>query len=218
MVRKAHGGTLFLDEIGDMPYDLQARLLRLLDSWRVRPVGSDREYEVNVQLVTATNCDLEQALKQRQFRVDLLHRIKVVTVRLPALRERSDFDDILRGLLRELAPDVQIDDDAIAQLNRLKWQGNVRELRNTMLCLLVRLESQTIDAAFVRREVFSGDGLGGMANVDRECGHVDDQAVEEAFHECRGNVSATARLLGVSRTTVYKHLRRLKTEDSTPYG
>lgn len=213
MVRTADGGTLFLDEIGDMPYSLQARLLRLLDSWQIRPVGSDREYGVDVQLVTATNRDLREAVERRQFRLDLLHRIKVVSVRLPALRQRNDFDDIVRGLLHQLAPDVGIDDDAVAELKSLKWPGNVRELRNTMVSLLVALESNTIDAAFVRRELFSGDEPGGIASLEREYGHIDDQAVEEAFNHCRGNVSATARLLGVSRTTVYKHLRRLEMVD-----
>lgn len=206
LVREADGGTLFLDEIGDMPYPLQLRLLRLLDSWRVRPVGGQQEYEVDVHLVAATNRDLEQAVAAGDFRLDLLHRIKVVVANLPPLRERTDFDDVTRRLLEEIEPAAILDDDALRELRALRWDGNIRELRNVLLRLVIAADGGTITRTLVKQEA----GLSGIGGVKGEFGPVDDEELGAVYRRCRGNVAATARELDISRTTVYKRLRRLE--------
>lgn len=213
LAREADNGTLFLDEIGDMPYDLQARLLRMLDSWRIRPVGSEREYEVDVQLVTATNRDLEAAVERGEFRLDLFHRIQVVNVPLPALRNRSDFDEIVRALFVEIEPNVRVQDGALAQMRQLRWPGNIRELRNAITRLIIRAESNTITAALVKNELLPGAETGGMHITDRAFAALADDDIETVFKRCHSNISATARALGISRTTVYKHLRNAKTTE-----
>jgi len=211
LVRQADGGTLFLDEIGDMPYELQGRLLRLLDAWRVRPVGGKREYEVDVQLVAATNCDLEQAVTEGRFRLDLLHRIKVVEVRLPALRERADFDEIVAALLAEIEPAAaRLSEGALARLRERRWEGNMRELRNVLTRLLIRAGGGEITEAVVEEELSPEEALGGLSGAEREYGRVEDAELEAVYRRCRGNVAATARQLGISRTTVYNRLRGLR--------
>lgn len=205
LVREADGGTLFLDEIGDMPLPLQGRLLQLLDTWRVRPVGAQQEYEVDVHLVAATNCDLEKAVADGTFRLDLLHRIKVVEAYLPALCERTDFDAIACFLLAEIEPAARLDEAALSELRGLRWEGNIRELHNVLLRLVIAADGMVITQTMVKH----GLGSGGVESVRREFGPVDDDELSTAFRRCRGNVSATARALNISRTTVYKHLRRL---------
>lgn len=205
LVREANGGTLFLDEIGDMPLALQGRLLQLFDTWRVRPVGAQQEYEVDVHLLAATNCDLEQAVANGRFRLDLLHRIKVVEACLPALCERTDFDSIARFLLAEIEPRAQLDEGALDELRGMRWEGNIRELNNVLLRLVIFADGAVITKAMVRQD----PGLGGIESIRREFGPVDDSQLSEAFRRCRGNVAATARELHISRTTAYKHLRRL---------
>lgn len=205
LVREANGGTLFLDEIGDMPLPLQGRLLQLFDTWRVRPVGAQQEYEVDVRLVAATNCDLEKAVADGTFRLDLLHRIKVVEAYLPALCERTDFDTIARFLLAEIEPAARLDEAALKELRGLRWEGNIRELHNALLRLVVSVDGMVITQTMVKQD----PGFGGIESIRREFGPVDDDELSAVYRRCRGNVAATARELNISRTTVYKHLRRL---------
>jgi transcriptional regulator with PAS, ATPase and Fis domain len=118
LIRDADQGTLFLDEIGDMPVALQARLLRFLDQGTVRAIGSSTEEKVDVQLVAATNCVIEEAVEEKRFRSDLLYRIRGVEVTLPPLRERSDFPLIVRTLLKTPAPECAVSEEAIELLRQ----------------------------------------------------------------------------------------------------
>ena len=129
LIAGADGGTLLLDEIGELPLPMQAALLRLLDDWLVRPVGGTAARRVDVQLLAATHVDLEQAVRERRFRADLMHRLNTVRVDLPPLRARSDFAAIVRFVLDALRHDADVDDAAIAWLARHEWSGNMRELR-----------------------------------------------------------------------------------------
>ena len=143
LIRQANGGTLFLDEIGDMPPALQATLLRLLDHWTVRPIGSTAEYKVDIQLITATNCDLKEAVLQQRFRADLLYRINTVEVVLPPLRHRTDFQAIVCRLLAELDSAVSITDEALQRLACQRWEGNIRALKNVLTRLLLLAQDST---------------------------------------------------------------------------
>lgn len=200
LVCEADGGTLFLDEIGDMPLSLQAVLLRLLDDWTVRPVGGGRVRQVNVLLVAATNAALHQAMQAGRFRPDLYYRLDTVGVVLPALRDRQDFAAIARRVLTEIAPASTITDAAIELLSRMPWPGNVRELRNVLVRLTVVDPERLIDV-----DTINGWGGGARSeNAPLGLRETMRQRILAAHREARGNLSETARRLGVSRNTVYR--------------
>ncbi|WP_324996603.1 sigma-54-dependent Fis family transcriptional regulator, partial [Salinisphaera sp.] len=155
LVRRAHGGTLFLDEIGDMPAPLQAHLLRLIDTWQVRPVGAENDIPVDVQLVTATHRDLDAAVGSGAFRRDLLHRIGVCHVELPPLRQRSDLETIAGALLAAIDDARVLDASAVDAFGRYAWPGNIRELRNVITRLVLETPDRVIGAAHVGRVLHS---------------------------------------------------------------
>jgi transcriptional regulator of acetoin/glycerol metabolism len=202
LVQEADGGTLFLDEIGAMKLPLQAVLLRLLDDWVVRPVGGGRRRQVDVLLLAATNVDLSEAAAAGQFRADLLYRLNTIEIVLPPLRARSDFASIVRHLLGKVAPGWQIDDTAIAALQRLPWFGNIRELRTVLTRATLVGTAGTLDV----------DAIAGCGQRAQE--PTQQRPLREMLHEriravhrgTAGNVSETARRLRVSRNTVYRAL------------
>jgi DNA-binding NtrC family response regulator len=131
--RKAHGGTLFLDELGELPLDLQPRLLRALERREVTPLGSDTPVKVDVRLVAATHRDLEAMVAEGSFREDLYHRLAVFPVDLPPLRDRlEDLPELCRHLLGDIGASATISDEALARLRQSPWPGNVRALRNAL--------------------------------------------------------------------------------------
>jgi transcriptional regulator of acetoin/glycerol metabolism len=202
LVVEADGGTLFLDEIGEMKPPLQTVLLRLLDDWTVRPVGGGRRLHADVLLVAATNADLGQAMAAGRFRADLFYRLNTIEIALPPLRARADFAAIVRHVLGSVAPDWQIDDAAIAELRRLPWPGNIRELRALLTRLTLLVAAGVVDAETVC-------GLGGRttaAAVDRSLRAMLHERIRAVHHETEGNISETARRLRVSRNTVYRAL------------
>jgi transcriptional regulator with GAF, ATPase, and Fis domain len=139
---RANGGTLFLDEVGELPLELQPRLLRALDSRRIRRVGGRHERPVDVRVVAATNRDLRAEVRAGSFREDLYFRLAVAVVRVPALRERAgDVPDLCRALLVQLGrPELAISDAALALLGRHEWPGNIRELKNALACAVALLD------------------------------------------------------------------------------
>jgi transcriptional regulator of acetoin/glycerol metabolism len=212
LFREADGGTLFLDEIGAMPVALQAVLLRFLDDWTVRPVGGAKRL-VDVFLVSATNADLDQSIAQGRFRSDLLFRLNTLDVRLPPLRERSDFVDIARHLLRKIDPSAELTQGAIDRLAALDWDGNIRELRNMLYRLSLEGPGSLIDATAIeavigraRNQRRSQDAPGG-GDFRGDLHELQRAHVLTAYAEERHNVSRAARRLGVSRNTIYRALR-----------
>jgi two-component system, NtrC family, response regulator AtoC len=143
LVRAADGGTLFLDEIGELPVDVQAKLLRLLQEGEMRPIGGVKPVKVNVRILAATNRDLEAEVKAHRFRKDLFYRLNVITLRIPPLRERiEDIRPLVDLFIRRYAVhDVIISDEVMEVLEAYDWPGNVRELENTVR-RLVALEIQ----------------------------------------------------------------------------
>ena len=199
LVKEADGGTLFLDEIGDMPVTLQAVLLRLLDDWTVRPIGGVRA-KVDVFLVSATNATLDKAIAEGRFRSDLLYRLNTLEVTLPRLRDRTDFDAIVRHLLGAIDPNCEVTPATLAHLAARPWPGNIRELRN-MLARFTLAADGFIDEAGVEAMIHQAPlPTSGSLHETQRC-HI------LAVHaETAGNVSETARRLGVSRNTVYRAL------------
>ncbi len=205
LIASADGGTLLLDEIGELPLPMQAALLRLLDDWLVRPVGGTTARR-DVQLLAATHVDLEQAVRERRFRADLMHRLNTVRVDLPPLRARSDFAAIVRFVLEALRHDADIDDAAIAWLARHEWSGNMRELRAVLTRALLARPDGRLDEAAVQR-VLPLAGAGAPEARSALARGARERVVDE-FERCGRSVSRTSRSLGISRTTVYRYLRQ----------
>ncbi len=208
LVRSADRGTLFLDEIADIPLAAQTALLRFLDDMKVRPVGGLESHQVDVQIVSATNRDLAGAVLNRQFRADLLFRLNALTITLPPLRERRDFAAIVRCLVAELSPGTAITDAAIEKLRCRPWQGNIRELRNCLQLALVRrrhvdfISEDSFDKSLLAPSMQACPLCEPHTSRRRKC-----LEIRITYASTGRNVSEVARLLGLSRTTVYKHLR-----------
>ncbi|MBU1352927.1 MAG: sigma-54-dependent Fis family transcriptional regulator [Gammaproteobacteria bacterium] len=227
-LREAHGGTLFLDEIGDMPLALQTRLLRVLQERSVTPVGSSKAVPVDFALVCATHNQLLQAAEQGRFRQDLYYRINGLTVQLPALRERSDFVALLQRLLADLATeqglgfDVWVAPDLLARLAAYPWPGNLRQLANVLRTASAMLaegedtlgwehmpddlvQALTAAPASPRGEAAAGTAAEGLpATLSLQ--QLSQAAIDQALQAARGNMSAAARQLGISRQTLYRQL------------
>jgi transcriptional regulator of acetoin/glycerol metabolism len=212
LILEADQGTLFLDEIGDMPIALQAKLLRFLDQWTVRAVGSASEETVDVQVVSATNSSLERAVEKRQFRSDLLYRLRGVEVSLPPLRQRSDFLQVVHALLALLETDCSISDDAIQRMRQHTWPGNFRELKNFLLRMILVANSPVLLPGDVSR-VFNLTAIASNPEADPvskgDLRKSRSETIIATYRSCNGNVVQTARELGVSRHTIYRELRRL---------
>ena len=233
---EAHEGTLFLDEIGDMPAEAQTRLLRALQSGRIRRVGGDQEIAVNVRIIAATNRDLEPLIAEGAFREDLYYRLNVVPIQLPPLRDRTDdIEPLARHFLRVAAteglPSRRISKDAADLLSRQTWRGNVRELRNFMLraALLARedeIDSETIEDLLASGALETSVQVDGnietlIANwldeADFSSGQLYHGALavlekplfEHALARTGGNQLRAAQLLGINRNTLRKRLGEL---------
>ena len=233
---QANGGTLFLDEIGDMPLEAQTRLLRALQSGRIRRVGGRQDIGVDVRIVAATNRDLQPMIAAGTFREDLFYRLNVVPIQLPALRERRDdigalANHFLKSATNEGLPLRQIDSDGLALLQTHDWPGNVRELRNTVYRLIVLARDETIDRKGVEQvlgEVIAmrdpeiGNELTPVLRAWLEAQHPPDgtiyHAVQAAFErplfewslqQTEGNQVKAARQLGINRNTLRKRIMDL---------
>lgn len=212
---RAVGGTLFLDEIGELPIDLQPRLLRALDGQAVRRVGGTRDRRVDVRVVAATNRDLAALVAARQFRQDLYFRLAAATIELPSLRDRLD-DLLLLGaqLLADLGrPDVTISDRALTVLRGHRWPGNVRELKNALAYALAFIDGDVLDACHLRLTPLVGDesvldrlALGGHSLQD-----IERSAIRQTLTQTGGNKAQAARLLGIAPSTLYEKLQKLRT-------
>ncbi|EAU47108.1 sigma-54-dependent transcriptional regulator [Salipiger bermudensis] len=209
----ADGGTLFLDEVAQMPEALQAALLRVLEDQRIRPVGAERELPLNLRFLFATNADLQALVAQGKFRADLYHRINVLTVEMPPLRDRSD--DIL-----ELAalftsqfsqslgmPGLELDEQTLLKLRRYDWPGNVRELRNLA-------ERSVILGGFPEEFAGAGSVTGAQAIEDLDL--VVQRHILHMLDLCDGNRAEAARRLGVSRKTIDRKIAQWDQDELSP--
>jgi DNA-binding NtrC family response regulator len=216
---EAHGGTLFLDEIGELPLVAQAALLRVLETKQLTRVGGTRVIEVDVRVVSATHCDLEAMLAQKTFRADLFHRLNLMTLRVPALRERSEeIEPLALRFLRSppIAPFTRARDlapQALAALNAYAWPGNVRELRNVIERAALLCEGTQLELADLPEAVRSGAAVSGARPTEPAASgrfadlvrSYETQLIREALASAGGNQTRAAELLGMPlRTLVYK--------------
>ncbi len=208
---RASGGTLFLDEVGELPLELQPKLLRVLESRRVRRVGGTREETLDVRVVAATNRDLAQLVGAKQFRQDLYFRLAAAVIRLPALRDRlDDLPLLVPRVLQELGRgEVSVTDEAFDVLSAQGWPGNVRELKNTLACALAFVDGYELEPRHLRLFTPAADDsllrrlpLGGLALAEIEAA-----AISQTLAQTRGNKIRAARLLGIAVSTLYEKLK-----------
>jgi Nif-specific regulatory protein len=217
----ADGGTLFLDEVGDMSMPMQSKLLRVLQDGEFRPVGSETPRHVDVRVISATNRDLEAMIKQKSFREDLYFRLKVITVKLPALRERrEDIPLLVDHFLAKIAhenktPKLRIDRELMAVLTRYDWPGNVRELENQVyrLALFASGDGLNLQDAQADTEFFGKVTLPGTRGVDTGLTRDD---LQRALNQANGNRDEAARILGVSRATFFRKLKQFQIGQKRP--
>jgi two-component system response regulator AtoC len=225
----AHEGTLLLDEIGDLPLELQAKLLRVLEDGQVRRVGGREERKVDVRLIAATSRDLERAVEQSEFRADLFYRLNVVRLHLPPLRERpEDIPSLLAHFAgqaaQRLGHTVSVTPAALAALGHCPWPGNVRELRNAVERAAVLGGDGPLDVKDFAMAGVNGNGNGNGSghgpvtgngggtsglNLKSQVEAVERQAILRALEASGGNRRQAASLLGISLRTLFYKMRRL---------
>ena len=214
----AHGGTLFLDEIGDMSLNTQAKILRILQEQKFQRVGGSKSIQVDVRVIAATNKDLEEEIRAGRFREDLYHRIYVIPVEVPLLRERTeDIPNLVEEFVEEFSrtqgyPRKTFSPEVIAAFRSYPWPGNVRELKNMVERLLILSRSTT---------VLPGDLMPPIRAAEPPPPHGTPQSlkdareafervfIEEKLREMGGNVSRTAEAIGVERSHLHKKIREL---------
>ncbi|MFC7054173.1 sigma-54-dependent Fis family transcriptional regulator [Hansschlegelia quercus] len=212
----ADGGTLFLDEIGDMPLALQTRLLRVLETGEVTPLGSGKPKQVDLQVIAATNHDVKTRIAEGAFRADLYHRLAAVVVTLPPLRERADAAALIRRLFMHARADRPLDlsSDALAALLSHPWPGNVRELRYVLQRAVLVADGPEVTVDDLMLDAARGPAQqAGPQNetADTARGAValaERRVIEEALVANEGDVTRSARALKISRATLYRKLRQ----------
>jgi transcriptional regulator with PAS, ATPase and Fis domain len=215
---RADGGTLFLDEIAELPLDLQPRLLRALESRRVRRVGGKMDRRVNVRVIAATNRDLRADVMSGRFREDLFFRLAVAVVKVPPLRERlDDLPELVRGLLVDLGrPDLRVSDAAFAALRAHSWPGNTRELKNALACAVAFVDAgvTVIEPRHFRLMTSTSSTIGDASWIDSlplagqalEC--IERAAIRQTLRHASGNKASAARTLGIAVSTLYEKLKK----------
>ncbi|CAN1525872.1 AtoC Response regulator containing CheY-like receiver, AAA-type ATPase, and DNA-binding domains [Methylophilaceae bacterium] len=236
---QADGGTLFLDEIGDMPADLQTRLLRVLSDGQFYRVGGHNPIKVNVRVIAATHQDMEERVKAGLFREDLFHRLNVIRLRLPALRERAeDVPDLARHFLQQSAQQLGVEtkilsEDTLNYLSHLHWSGNVRQLENVCHWLTVMAPGQNIDIKDLPPELKNNDMYKEVSINWKDALKQEVQLafnknqkdiltnlnqtfekilIEEALHFTKGRRIEAAEMLGLGRNTLTRKVKELKIE------
>jgi two-component system response regulator AtoC len=214
----ANGGSIFLDEIGEIPLEMQAKLLRVLQEKEVRPVGSNEKVNIDVRVIAATNRDLEAAYRDGTFRKDLYFRLNVVTVHLPPLRERrSDIPVLVHYFLNRYAPTahVQVTPGAMKSLLQYDWPGNVRELENCVARALTLGDQQVIDVqdlppAIRAEQPYNSNVAAQDANSlsTTALAEMERMTILRVFEQAHGDKALAGKMLGISRATLYRKLKR----------
>jgi DNA-binding NtrC family response regulator len=215
----ADRGTIFLDEVGDMSPGAQAKVLRALEEGKIERVGGDRQIPVDVRVIAATNKNLLDAIRQNLFREDLYHRLNVIPIHVPPLRERRDDVPVLARAFatdicaRNRIPQKGLAEDAMQRLQRMEWSGNVRELRNTVERLVIMKAGPVITADDVER--YAGGarapedellGLGGTFQEFKE--RAEAAFIRKQLEHHGWNVTKTAEALDIQRSHLYNKMKK----------
>jgi len=220
LIESACGGTLFLDEIGEMPLTAQVKLLRALQEKSIRRVGDDREHDVDVRVVAATNRDLEAEVRKGEFREDLFFRLSVVPVHLPPLRQRrEDIPLLARSMIRQWGEGrVRITEKCMQRLMQLPFMGNVRELENLLQRMLALSDGDDLDVDLLSDLYSSASGDTGISlaaledkqqNLDSWMQSLERQLIDEALSASGGHITKAAKKLGISFRSLRYRLKKL---------
>jgi DNA-binding NtrC family response regulator len=219
---RAHGGTLFLDEVAELPLPMQSKLLRVLESGEVEPLGAERETRVDVRVLAATNREIEQAVATGEFRQDLYYRLQVVTLVAPPLRQRkSDIPALVERFLAQACEEnhlsKSLDEEAVQRLSRHDYPGNVRELRNLVERLVILTPGPRIDAAAVERALpalrpGAGEAPELRGSLRETMAELERQVLRKVLERHRWRMTAAAAELGLERSHLYKKLKALGIE------
>ncbi len=219
----ADGGTLFLDEIGELPLAVQPKLLRVLQEGAVRRVGADREREVNVRVVAATNRDLEKEVREGRFREDLYWRVHVIYLHVPPLRERPfDIPLLVEHFISKAAEaakntTLDVSPETLAILTAYSWPGNVRELENAIERAVAFAHGARLTPDDLPERVRTGGGASAILARSRErhltLRELEREYILETVRKTGGNKSRAAELLGLDRETLYRKLDEYRAED-----
>jgi len=218
LFQAANGGSIFLDEIGELPLEMQAKLLRVLQEKEVRPVGSNDRHAVDVRVIAATNRDLESAYRTGTFRKDLYFRLNVVTVHIPPLRERrADIPMLVHYFLNRYTPTkpLQVTAAAMKSLLQYDWPGNVRELENCIARAVTLGDQQTIDVQDLPPAIRS-EQPASSEMTPQDAASLSTTALAEmermtilrVFEQAHGDKALAGKMLGISRATLYRKLKR----------
>lgn len=209
----ANKGSLFLDEIGNLPLNLQAKLLAVLQNREVMPLGSSRSVPIDIRLICATNMPINEMIEKKEFRQDLLYRINTVEIYLPPLRERGeDIPLLARHFLKSYAkkykrPGKKISSSALTKLQRYHWPGNVRELQHAIERAVIMSDEELIqpdDFFFLSQKTQSENGHVNTLNLDE----MEKTVIEKALQKYNGNISKAAKELGLTRASLYRRLEK----------
>jgi DNA-binding NtrC family response regulator len=218
---QADGGTLFIDEVGDFELPLQAKLLRVLESMTVTPVGGHEDRKVNVRVLAATSRDIRQMVADGTFREDLYYRLNVIPVQLPPLRERPDDIPILaEHFLRDIAqnkgtPARRISPEVMRRFQSYRWPGNVRELRNVLEQMMVLAEGELLTERDLPEQVAeSAQSTASTSEIPAglTMDELEKLAITKALDQCAGNRTHAANRLGISVRTLQRKLQQYKLE------
>jgi len=220
----AEGGTIFLDEVGELPVDLQAKLLRAIQEKEIRPVGSTKCVPINVRILAATNRDLEHAVAQGTFRRDLYFRLNVLSLRVPPLRERRQDVPLLVGHFLERMAESSgqpraLSDEAMKALLAYDWPGNVRELENCLerCCAftsgpMIHIGDLPPAISNLQRDSAKSDGQGPAGKIV-PMSELERQTILDTIAQLNGDKLLAARMLGIGKTTLYRKLKEYSSRD-----
>ncbi len=215
LITMADQGTLFLDEIGDMPLGLQAKLLKVLETGEVLPLGDTKSRFVDVRIIAATNKNIEEQIKKRLFREDLYYRLNVIEVKIPSLRERpEDISVLVKHFIEKYSRENNkkvpgITDEAMETLNRYPWPGNIRELRNVIERAVVLSGTEKIGLAELPEKIKSHDGKKGVRTLKDKLDFFEERIIKESLLGNNWNKEETARELDVDLATLYRKIKKL---------
>jgi len=222
-MESAGSGTLFLDEIGDLPVDMQAKLLRALQEKEVKPVGSTDRIPISTRIIAATNHDLETKVRQGQFRQDLYFRLNVVQIKLPPLRERKSDIPLLVNAFLEKFSDANnnmrtISEEAMARLLAYDWPGNVRELENAVERAMALGSGPILHVGDLPSNIHGTGDRMPQSDELLPLEELERRAIFRALRDAAGDKLAAARLLGIGKTTLYRKLKQYEADSQSHSG
>jgi transcriptional regulator with PAS, ATPase and Fis domain len=219
LITMAHSGTLFLDEIGELPQSLQVKLLHIIQTKELTPVGDTRIITVDVRIIAATNADLMQRVKEGRFREDLYYRLNVIEIHMPSLRDRrDDIPLLIKHYLKISANEVgknikDIDYEAMQALLAYDWPGNIRELRNTIERATVLADNEMITIHDLPDKFRTLDiECVSTSSLRQALDEFEREYIRRSMTEAKGNKEAAANKLGVDLATLYRKLKKLRIE------